>query len=160
MKVLLDFVNRIEEPITTIEFEHDAPEHFIQLRDRTGSTIAVLDPQTDYVKVILPTKSESEVPNPPDPVVLSLVSVTPSSFPAADNVDHPVTVVGTGIDETCVLWVNGYTSTGNVVVDDTSFTCMLNPLLISGVTGDPGTHQAIIKKGAENSPESVTITLT
>lgn len=159
MKVLLDFVDRNEDPVTTIEFEHDSKEDYIQLRDRTGSTFAVLDPLTDYVKVILPTVTASDVPNPPDPVELGIVSVTPDSFTATDNTDVPVTVVGTAIDDTCVLFVNGYTSANNVVVDDTSFTCTLNPLLISGGTGEPGTFDAYIKKGSENSPTGVPITL-
>lgn len=64
-KVLVSLQNRDREEIATFTFDHDVAESFIQLTDRSGSTFSVLDPLTDRVNLILPTRSEVEVPQPP-----------------------------------------------------------------------------------------------
>lgn len=43
--------------LTSINFKHDAIQHYVQLRDKSGSTFCVVEPPNYVVEMILPTFS-------------------------------------------------------------------------------------------------------
>lgn len=113
MEVRISIQNRDRKEIGSITFEHEANEHYIQLTDRTGSTISVLDPLTNVVNMILPTYSEIEV-DTGEPVGPEKGSASPGDIfpedPSVSAEDQPTadSLVGLGyIADPQTSWAPG-----------------------------------------------------